>query len=54
MNFKAKQKSIRTSEFTIIEKRILESARIREEFPDRIPLVCEKMGGSLPEFARTK
>jgi GABA(A) receptor-associated protein len=36
------------------EKRASESSRILEEYPDRIPVICECLGGEVPDIDRKK
>ena len=36
------------------EKRSLESSRIREKYPNRIPVICECLGGEVPDIDRKK
>ena len=37
------------------EKRLLESTKIREKYPDRIPIICEKKGNShIPQLDKKK
>ena len=36
------------------EKRLLESSRIREKYPNRIPVICECLGGEIPDIDRQK
>ena len=38
-----------------IEKRKIEAAKIREKYPDRLPVICEKSATSkLPDIDKTK
>ena len=37
-----------------IEKRLLESSRIMEKYPNRIPVICECVGGEVPDIDRKK
>jgi len=37
-----------------LEKRSLESKRIREKYPDRIPVICEKGSIDLPDLDKIK
>lgn len=39
-----------------LEKRIAESTRLREKYPGRVPVICEKFTGDkyLPELSKTK
>jgi hypothetical protein len=34
------------------EKRLLESSRIMEKYPNRIPVICECVGGEVPDIAK--
>jgi len=36
------------------EKRLLESSRIMEKYPNRIPVICECVGGEVPDIDRKK
>ena len=36
------------------EKRLLESSRIMEKYPSRIPVICECVGGEVPDIDRKK
>ncbi len=36
------------------EKRLLEATRIMEKYPDRIPVICECVGGEVPDIDRKK
>ena len=36
------------------EKRLLESSRIMEKYPNRIPIICECVGGEVPDIDRNK
>ena len=36
------------------EKRSLESSRIMEKYPNKIPIICECVGGEVPDIDRKK
>ena len=38
------------------EKRLVESTRIMEKYPDRVPIICEKSGNSpdIPDIDKNK
>ncbi len=36
------------------EKRLSEATRIMEKYPDRIPVICECIGGEVPDIDRKK
>ena len=36
------------------EKRYAEAARIRKKYPDRIPIICQRMGDNIPDLDRKK
>ena len=36
------------------EKRLLEATRIMEKYPNRIPVICECVGGEVPNIDRKK
>jgi GABA(A) receptor-associated protein len=36
------------------EKRLSEATRIMERYPDRIPVICECIGGEVPDIDRKK